>query len=40
MEQAHAEAAEVMKLSPQFSLEAGSFRGDLEGLLMTFARRA
>jgi adenylate cyclase len=26
MEQAHAEAAEVMKLSPQFSLEAGLFK--------------
>jgi adenylate cyclase len=27
MEQAHATAAQVMKLSPQYSLEAGAFRG-------------
>jgi hypothetical protein len=27
MEQAHAEAAEVMRLNPQYSLEAGPFRG-------------
>jgi adenylate cyclase len=27
MEQAHAEAAQVLRLSPQYSLEAGAFRG-------------
>jgi adenylate cyclase len=27
MEQAHAEAAEVMRLNPRYSLEAGAFRG-------------
>jgi adenylate cyclase len=41
MEQAHAEAAEVMKLSPQFSLEAGFFKGlDPQDRLISDLRKA